>query len=61
MVVLARPNKQQARELPRWKRILALKDGGLTKEEIASREGVGVEQVRRLLLAAEKARQLGWL
>lgn len=55
------PRKQQVREFARWKRILALLEAGLSRDELALVENIGPEQVRRLIHAATAARDKGWI
>lgn len=62
MVIESKPHREQTRELERWRRILKRYEAGLTRAEIAQLEGgIGEEQVRRLIRAAENARQKGWI
>ena len=55
------PTKQQIREIPRWRRVLALHEGEMSDAEIATREDVLPKQVRRLIEKAKIARANHWI
>lgn len=61
MVTTERPTKTQKREFGRWRRVLALREGGLSITEIMLREDVSQSQIYALLAKARWARSLGWL
>ena len=54
-------SKQAARELARWKVVLALREAGLTMDELAAKYDITTSQVYALLARAREARAKGWL
>ena len=54
-------SKQARRELPRWKRLLARRESGLSVLELAKLEDVTPEAIYLVLKRAKQARNKGWL
>lgn len=54
------PSKQARRELPRWKRLLEMREQGLSIRELANLYDISESQVYELLSRAKKAREDGW-
>ena len=61
MVTATPPTKAQKRELPRWARVLRMRESGMGISALAAAEDISTSQVYYLLSRAKNAREQGLL